>query len=623
RFGSMSELVEAMLDDPSLRRGKRNRWLLGIGVVGASVGVAVAGRSPAAEPRDECGYGREHMAAVWNEAQAQQVQAGLRVESLPYAAHVAEGVGRGLEDYAKEWELAHRDACEATHVRNEQTGALLDKRMACLDRRLAALQASIELLARVEPEQVEHALGAVEGLGSIEGCADRTALEATGPPPPDAATAAAVAEIQAQLERAAALSRLRQYTRALEVMETLGPGVEALDYGPLSVELLYARGGARLEAGQLEAGIEDLRASLVRAQALAMDRQVRDSARDLSLALGTRLARPEEALPWADLAEATDERVGSTAASQAELLRARAWVLVEWGLRPEAIEIVGKAYEVGTQAYEPGSHELLSVYSSMGSVYARLGEFESAQGHFEHAVKAAEQYFGPDHPQLLTHYLNLGNVLSAQSKLEAAGRYLQRASDLAERIPGISGHERALVASAMGNLALNEKRFEDAVQHHQHALQLREQTYGLEHPLVGRSLNSLGSAASSLGRIDEAAAYFRRSLAIREQAMGEQHPSLIMVLGNLGVMLAEHHRFAEAVPYLERAHGLVQEHGDDPRREAQQRYWLGRSLAESGADYGRGRTLVEQALERAIAAGKDDTVDDARQWLSTHPERPG
>ena len=58
-----------------------------------------------------------------------------------------------LDAYADAWVAARTDACEATH-RGEQSPALLDLRMACLDERRTQLNATVEELAHADAKLV-------------------------------------------------------------------------------------------------------------------------------------------------------------------------------------------------------------------------------------------------------------------------------------------------------------------------------------------------------------------------------------------------------------------------------------------------------------------------------------
>ena len=618
RYASMNELVEALLDDTDLRRKARvRRGLIGaVSVAGlATVGVLLTNQTITPTP-DVCGGGAERIREVWNPERAKAVGAALRVDTLPYAEHIADATQDALQRYAEQWTQAHRSACEATHVHHEQTGALLDKRMACLDRRLVALDASVELLTAAEPELVEHALASVEKLPSLEDCADRSALERSVPEPPDATTRSAVAEVQALLERATADKRLRLHDEALALLEPLADRVKSIEHPPLQAEYLLALGIAQIDADQLEAGLKTLRDALNHAQAAGMHPQVRDAASQISLVLGSSLARPEEGLPWADLAEATERYLGPSPLSESVLLGRRAWILVKWGMKPDAIDVVERAYAAALRAHGPDDFEMLGVYSSLGSVYAQLGEFDRARTHFERGIRVGERQLGPDHPALLGHYRNLGNALSAMNELDSADLYVRRAADLAERLPNINPLERALIASMLGNQALKREDFQAAFDQHHRAMELRIEVHGPDHPMVARSANSLGAAKRRMGDSEAALTWFQRSLAIREKTWGTSHPGLLIVLDNLGATLLDLSRVDEALATFERAYSIMLESGATPRKKAELTSRLGCVLIENAGDVPRGIVLVKQAIEQAKALKHDRLLEEAERCLA-------
>lgn len=70
---------------------------------------------------------------------------------------------------------APRGACLA-HQHGETSGALLDRRMACLARRKAALAEAGTVLGGADAGVALHALEVVEHLPGLERCADLDAL---------------------------------------------------------------------------------------------------------------------------------------------------------------------------------------------------------------------------------------------------------------------------------------------------------------------------------------------------------------------------------------------------------------------------------------------------------------
>ncbi len=612
RFPSMNALVEVLARDPSARRRRWAGWL----AVGATV-IGTAGlltHNAAAPPPDPCAAGRARVEAVWGDDQREAVRRALGFESLPYTHQVTASTVEVLDDYAARWAQGHRDACEATHVRHEQTGGLLDKRMVCLERRLAALEAAAEALRDEDVSRIKHALSLAGGLPSLSACADVAALEAAVAPPADEATRQEVAAIRAELERAAAKQRLRQYDQALTLVEGLAERVERAGYAPLEAELMFHRGEALSLAHKLAPAEQTLRRALLRAQAQGQDALTQQIASKLSWTVGVGLARPEQGLWWADLAEATAERIAAGPELRSELLRSRAFVLVEWGLKREAIEVGEQALTVARQAYEPDAYEMLGIHSSLGSVYGRLGDMKAAQEHFERALAIGQRYLGDTHPLLLNHYRNLGNAFSAQHELELARANLEKAAEVTAQIPNTPPGERALVANALGNLALNERRWEVAASHFEQALSLREELLGPDHPQIARTLNSLANARLHLDDIEGAQALYLRSLKIREAAHGPEHPNLRIALDNLGSLLVRDDRPDEALPYLARADAIFAEHPGSPPREAEHRYWYGRALAQTREDVPRGEALVNDALARYTALGHDGMREEIRRW---------
>jgi hypothetical protein len=105
------------------------------------------------------------------------------------------------------------DACRATAVRGEQSPALLDLRMRCLDRRLGQVRALARVFAGADRAMVTRAVGAVDALESLDGCADAEALTAAMPPPSSPSLRAWVDAAHGRLDRVDALREAGQAPR--------------------------------------------------------------------------------------------------------------------------------------------------------------------------------------------------------------------------------------------------------------------------------------------------------------------------------------------------------------------------------------------------------------------------
>jgi len=620
RYASIEAVVDAISVDPDQARRRRLMWVGGgLALATATAAGALVTQPAARAPEDPCRAGPARVAERYDTQRAEQLRAALDDPTLPYAARTIEAVVGALDDYALAWAQAYRDACEATHVRHEQTGDLLDKRMACLERRLTALDATITELSRDDQESLlPHALGIAGKLPGLEPCANTVALRGLEPPSDDEAKQA-VSAAQEQLDIAGTKVDAHRYVEARALLKALQPEIERIGYRPLESEYNLALALSEDLTDNHDEAIRASRRALMLAQAAGYDALVRDSAARLAHFIGIRKADHEAALVWADLADATAERVGWSDAKRADLLRSRAWILAEWGGSREAIDVAKQALATAERAYGPDGIRMSSAHSSLGSVYGRLSEHALAETQFRRVVELSEMHLGPDHPDLINTYLNLGNVLSARGKLEEARAAFDRSIAVADRVPNITPTVRARTLAGLGNLLLSGRRWEEAIEPHEQALALRREVLGPGHPLVARSLISLGNAYTNLHRDAEATQAYDQAVAIREAALGPDSPALIIVLNNLGTHHVRHGHPEVAIASLERAAALLGTNPQDAYRAADNAFWLGRALYESDTDKAKGSALVDKAIEQMSALGNPGLLATARTWRADNP----
>src|SRR5690606_30086049 len=175
------------------------------------------------DPERPCQGASRRVAASWSPERAAALHESLVATDSPLAPSTSERVREHIDAYVEAWVGMYVDACEATHVRGDQSPDLLDRRMRCLDRRLSALDALLEAAADIEAAAVEHMTKAIDDLPPIEGCADVDALLAEVPPPEDPSVAAAVDEVERTLQTISAALALGHESQARARLE----GVEA------------------------------------------------------------------------------------------------------------------------------------------------------------------------------------------------------------------------------------------------------------------------------------------------------------------------------------------------------------------------------------------------------------
>ncbi len=507
RWPDMPSLLEALGRDPARRR---RRWALRLGALALIAATVVAVLEAREQQTQVCSGAAAQLGDVWNEARAEQVRTALRATGLPYAPAAAERVAASLGDYADQWIAARTSACEATAVRQEQSQELLDRRMACLDERRAALQALVGVLVVADAAVVEKAVQVTSELPRLEPCADSAYLQARVRPPEDPSAALQVEATRAQLSQARPLLLAGKFADAGQLLEQALAAAATLGYGPLIAEVALMQGELHNYEGRYVEAEAALRRAYVAARSADDGEVAAAAATSLVGVTGHSLARFEVGGLWREVAGAEVALSGDPLAP-ADLARETA------------------------------------------SMAVREGDYVRAQANYVRALALREAVVGPDHSSLIAELNQLGAVLEKQGKYAEAGEPIRRALALCEATLGPEHPLVATTADSLGSIFQAEGRYEDALAQHLRGLQIRERLLGPGHLQVADSLNSLGIVAESLGRSSETEAYFRREIAIREKHLGPDNPTVALSHTNLGAILHIHGDENGALLHLRRA----------------------------------------------------------------------
>ncbi|MBK9757447.1 MAG: serine/threonine protein kinase [Nannocystis sp.] len=331
RFADMDALLAALAYDPAVRR-RRIGVSLGL-VTGLVTGLGLAGlaivREPAVTPTCTGAAGR--MQGVWDETQRERVRGALLATHLDRATATWERVAASLDAYATDWIAAHTDTCLA-HQRGEQSGAALDLRMSCLERRRDELAALRDALATIDAASLDEAARGAAQLRPLAPCADVASLQQRAgqlDPPPERAEELAAA--RAEIDAAEARERTGQYPAGLVRADAALALAIPLDYAPLTAAARLARGRLLERLGRYEDADAELGAAIALADRSGDDELRAEAATWRVGVLGQRLARPEEAERWAEMAAAVVDRVHAPAELQSRLDRSRGAVQVARG----------------------------------------------------------------------------------------------------------------------------------------------------------------------------------------------------------------------------------------------------------------------------------------------------
>lgn len=620
RFENMRALVDALkaeLDRP--RRRKRRLRLLGA-LAGASIAGVVSVVVWTGDRVEPCVDAGAPVDEVWSVGRRARIESRVRGLPVPFSERLAADVVRAADRYASELASSYRGACEATFVRETQSQPLLDRRIACLDRRRAELGGLVTELDDADAEGVERLTRAMQLYPTFAACADAsTLLAGVDPPPPSLEASVERARVTIASVRAAIASG--ELAEAVRRAETARRAVEAIDYAPLRVDARLAQGEALAAAGRFDDASRELRAAFYGSLTIGdRDRRV-EAATALVEVDGVRRTRPELGDVWAEIA------VGTLASFEEErpvfrsrLENALAELRSAQGKRDEALTHAARAVELVESARGAEDLALLEPLRQLGDVRGRLRDFVGAIEPLERARRIASAL--PEvHPERLAIEARLAAAFVGAGRGDEALPIAQRARDLAiESLP--EAHPvLAFVRLKYADALVHSGRLDDARPEYLAALEVTIAAYGTEHTEVARVLLNLAGAEARAGNADDAIARWREALAMRERLLGPQHPDLAIILQNIGSVETERGRAREALGVLERAWRIRHEGPASPLARADLDYWYGRALFESGVDVARGRAMVVRGEETARREGYDAPADDMRRWLATRPAR--
>jgi tetratricopeptide (TPR) repeat protein/predicted Ser/Thr protein kinase len=547
RWPSMEALLDALADDPALRR--RKWWVASIaaglicgGVWGGS--VALRSDTPA------CSDMQAKLDGVWDADRRAAVQTAIEATQLSYAPGTWARVEPLLDVYTRQWVQARVDACEATQ-RGEQSDELLDLRMACLDERLSHVHTTVDLLASADAEVVENAVDAVAGLPSLDRCADAAALMAAQPPPDDD-DAQRVAELDQRLIEVDALVKVGKYRDALTIADAVVREAARIDYAPLRARAWLAEGTLRLRLGEYEPAEATLERAYEAAVELDMDVEAASASAQLLVVLGTKLDRHDDARQWAKHAKPLARAVGTDEA-WAVYRSNLGLVARQEGNYAEARACHEEALAIHERAFGPNDTSVALSLIRLGIVAKVEGNYEAALGLQTRALTIYEQVLGPEHPQVANVLNNLGVLAQVGGDFDDARDYHERALAIEQRALGLEHPDLAGTLSDLGIVAFERGDYAEARRHQERALAIVEAALGPDNFKATYALNSLGIIAEVEGKYEEARAHHERALAIKEKVLGPDHIQVALTLDNLGTLALVERNYPLARRHHERA----------------------------------------------------------------------
>ncbi len=616
RFASMDALLTELGKDPRiLRRTILTTAALATAMVGTLTAVYMIKNRPPCQAEGDL------LAQVWNDARRGELRAGLGGVDATFVPATVEHVSNTLDAYGAAWVQMRTEACEATHVRGEQSTRLLERRNHCLDARLRELDALTDVLTGADVVVAASAGFAVGELAPLQQCADTETINAEVEPPQDPATAAAVAALRADLLRAKVLGNAGRVRESLEIAQAAfaraqtiaTPGGET--YQPIVAEAHFGLGLSQAAAADAEAAVENLEEANFKSASVKHDVVAAAAAEALVAAVGGGLRHHADALQWGRHADAALKRIGLSGRAEARLRHDVGIVLASAGEYARARESLEQSLSL--LATEPASAWWIAAgRRGLGDVSLAEGRTTDAQAEYERAALTLVAALGEAHPDHALALAGFARVHAAERRTGAARQSLDQAMAVVEAALGPKAQRLLPLCRQRAALELDAGDVRAAIDELQRAHGIALDTWG-DHPKVAQSLFELGDALERGGKLDDARGEYDRALSLWERTRGRDHPDVAFALTSLGRIDLAQGRTHEAVARLERALKLRGGRGLDPQLLAETQFALARAL-HAVDDRARARELAAKARE-AFATGTPPApkrATEVQRWLA-------
>ncbi|HYV43935.1 MAG TPA: serine/threonine-protein kinase [Myxococcaceae bacterium] len=570
RFPSMALLLREL--EASVQRTWRTPAAFAGALAVAALGGTFAVQRQASDLSQRCTGGPKMLATAWNDGVRARLIDRFTATSPETGAGQAQRTATALDAYAASWLQMHREACEATAVRHEQSEAVMQLRMACLSTRLKEVASLTALFSAGDKAVVKQSVDAALGLSSLRGCADIAALTGVVPLPEEPAARREADAISSDLAEINALRLAGNYALALERTQASAARAAKLGYRPLEALAAYYRGLLEDRVGKPEEGQRSLQAAVGLADA------ARDDA--LKVRIASRLVylmqlkdKFQEGHLWEGVGRGALERGGGDEELEGDLLSAVGQLLLAEGRPNDAVEMERRGVALLERALGPNSSKRANALGNLGIVELEQGRRQDAVTHLGDAVTAIERLRGPDHPTLAGPLEWLGVALSEQGQFDRARLAVDRALAINRAKFGPTSLKVAWTLDNKAQVLQNAKRFDESLALYREALALKQAEEKPDPVALAYSLDGVGQSLLGLGKAKEAAATLDKALSMR---------------------------------------------GPETLPRGETRFALARALwAASPKDRARARQLLAGAKSDFEAGGREDKALEVDAWLAS------
>jgi tetratricopeptide (TPR) repeat protein len=412
RWPSMDALIHELLRDPR-RQQRRLAWVALAAVLAAAVGVSAVQVSR--RSRAVCSAGPERLGGAWeateragSSSRRERMRAAVLKSGTAEPAQTWERISSLLDRYGAKWVAAYRDACEATHVRGEQSEGVLDLRMACLNDNLDSARALTDLVAAGDRGVIDHAVEAAASLEDLTSCGAAAQVRSGLRPPRDPSLRGAVDEARRKLKEGSALRQAGELERAMAIADGVLARADVASYCPVEAEALLLKGMAQVQKSHKEA-VAPLERAVETGERCGHDRVVAAAMGDLVFAHA--YDSWPEAERWAKLGAAVLQRMGGDPILESWLANDLGVVRWEQGRWEDARQEFERAIALKKRALAPDNPDIAGSQANLISILGKLRRFDEAESVAESALAIDRKWMASDSLLLAIALTNQGEVL--------------------------------------------------------------------------------------------------------------------------------------------------------------------------------------------------------------------
>jgi tetratricopeptide (TPR) repeat protein len=535
RFATMDELLaELALEKP------RTRKLLLLAAIPAVLAIG-AGAWLALRPDDKtCPTAESKLAGLWDAERRAETSAAIRAGGAPYGTDLAAATVAAIDRYTQQWSVAWGEAC-AARERGTDSPAMFDLRTSCLMRRLHAVDAIANALAKREPAIVQRAGALVEGLAPIDTCSSAENLAKAAPPPELFVDVAAIDDLleQAQHKRMAAdVKGARELAlRALAEAERIG-------FKPSIATALLVLARLEYDEGDYAAAEKLLQRASGEAMAGSYDELVADVLTELADLVGYDLARPAEAHRLVEIARGAIGRIGNPPAYRIDLLTTQSRIFLLEAKHEPSMAALEEATAIAKQIGD--EMRLIPILSAKGRLLLEQGKFDEAFVVTEQEREMRARIEGKRHPLYASVLESRATIHFARNAFETGLADLAEARRIKIDALGPDTPELLSVENNAGIIAGLLGDWNEALRSARVCHAIAEKQHGLVHPATALAISNEGSALRELGKLDEAEPLIVQALDLRKQLFGAEHADYAVSLTEVGELRLAQNRPKDA-----------------------------------------------------------------------------